>query len=141
MPRSRGWRERGTSLLATAEQCLEEQLQGKLEFPRVERASYSAEVASTEVVADSAVVSVTLELSVVPGVEGLHPELNTATAFRIEHKVLEERQVPVVSPGAADRVERQISVGSGSRGRKVCRVEPFLNGVGIRDRTVVVRPV
>src|ERR1700677_1364556 len=141
MPRSRGWRERGTSLLATAKRCLEEQLQGKLEFPRVERASDSAEVAGTEVVADTAVVNVTLELYVVPGVEGFHAELNAATAFRIEHEVLKERQVPVVSAGAANCVERQIPVSSGSWGRKVCRVEPLLNGVGIGDGTIHVWPV
>ena len=74
---------------------LEERLQGQLEYSGVERASYGPEVSSSEFGADSAVIAVTLELGVVPNVEALRSELEFETLG--EGKVLQERQVPVVT--------------------------------------------
>jgi len=69
---------------------LVDQLQAELKFSRVESCRYRAEVAGAKVGADAAIVIVTLELGVVPGVEGFDAELDTAPALLAEYKTLKE---------------------------------------------------
>ena len=70
---------------------LEKQLQSELKFPRVKCRSDSAEVTGALVQANASVVVIALELSVVPGVEGLDAKLDPAAAFLADHEILEER--------------------------------------------------
>ena len=60
---------------------LVDQLQSELKFSRVECCRNRTEVAGPEIVADAAIVVVTLELGVVPGVKSLHTELDSAPSL------------------------------------------------------------
>ena len=86
------------SSLAAEISQLEVQLQPELHDARVPGRGELTEVAGSEVVAD------VVELCVVEGVKGFHPEFQAAAAFFAEDKVLEERQVPVVSTLCSQRV-------------------------------------
>jgi len=88
----------------------EEQLQAKLEFPWVKRRRHGAKVAGSLTRTDSAVVGVTLELRMVPGVESFHAELDPAASLLTDDEILEERKVPVVAAGTPQSVEAQIPV-------------------------------
>ena len=69
---------------------LVDQLQSKLEFSRIKGASDGTKVARALVEADTAVVVITLELRVVPGVEGVRAELDAAAPFLANDEALEE---------------------------------------------------
>src|ERR1700691_6391319 len=89
---------------------LEEQLQSELKFPRVKCRSDGAKVTGALVHADTSVVGIALELSMVPSVESLDAKLEPAAARFADYEILEERQIPVVATRTAQRVEPQIAV-------------------------------
>src|SRR5580698_7556176 len=131
-----------------AREKLEEQLQSELKFPRVKCRSDSAEVTGALVHADTSVVGVALELSMVPGVEGLKAKLDAAATGFADDEILEERQIPVVATRTAQRVEPQIPIAICARAtrsarwtRKNCRIEPLVDGLRVRDAPRHVRPV
>jgi len=87
------------------------QLQAELERPRVMRGCDLAEVAVREGVADI------VKLRVVPNVEELRPELQTAAAL-VEGERLEERQIPVIAARTTHTIEGHIAPVAGQRGRE-----------------------
>ena len=105
MPRSRVFDVNGAKSLLPLRSSLVDQLDPELEFSRVERGGDGTKVAGSFVDADAAVVDIALELCVIPGVEALRAELDTAAARFADEKTLEEREVPIVTAGTAQPVE------------------------------------
>src|SRR5579862_398787 len=120
---------------------LVDNLQSQLEFSRIKSGRHRAEVARPLVKADASIVDVALELRMVPGVEGLRPEFNSAAALRAEYEVFQKRQVPVVAARTAQRIKPKIPPRAGSRGRKHRRVKPFGRRLRIRNRSVYIWPI
>ena len=87
------------------------QLQAELERPRVMRACDLPEIAIRKARANA------VELSVVPDVEELSPEFQTAAAL-VEGEGLEERQIPVITARTTHAVEGHIAPFAGDRGRE-----------------------
>ena len=84
------------------------QLHCKLELSARECVSDLTEVTGAEVSANAAAILVAFELRMVKGVETLRTKLHVE-ALR-EGKVLEQRQVKVVSARTANRVEPEIAI-------------------------------
>jgi hypothetical protein len=97
-PAHEDFRGQGMSLLGTR---LVDQLETELEFSRIEGPRNRAKVAGSHVQADATVIGITLELRMVPSVEGIRAELDAAASLFTDDKVLEERQVPVVAARTA----------------------------------------
>src|SRR4029077_7206817 len=100
-------------------QCcdLEVQLQPELHNARIEGRGELAEVAGGERVADL------VELGVIPGVERLGAELQTAATSFAEDEALEQGDVPVVAAGATRYVVAQVSEGTNGRFRERTRID------------------
>jgi len=102
-------------------------LRSQLEDSRIEGRSDLAEVGRTETVADL------VELRVVPRVEAFRAEFEAAAASFVEHKALEQREVPVVAAGSAQGIVSCVAEGA-NRGVHECRcIEPLTDLVGIRN--------
>lgn len=71
-------------------QPLKDDLHSELELSRVESGSDGAEVAGAFAGADAAVVDITLELRVIPGIECVCPELDAAATRFANHEALEK---------------------------------------------------
>src|SRR5580704_14322133 len=69
------------------------------------------------------------ELRVIPGVEGLRPELDPGTFFDVE--ILVQRQVPVVAARAFHDALRSIAPGERSWLSESVRTEPLAEGMRI----------
>jgi len=120
---------------------LVDDLQPQLKFSRIKGTSDSAKIPRSLVKADAAVIDIALELGMVPGIEGLRPELNAAASLRAQDKILQKGKVPVVAARATQRIKSQISICSRGRRRKYRWIKPFGRRLGIRNRSVYVWPV
>jgi len=121
---------------------LEGELEAELELPAVKRGSDLAKVTAPYIEADPAVVVVTVELGVIPGVEGVCPELQFEPLR--EGEGLLERQVKVVPTGTADGIESKVTVAVWAckavpvrrdRSREISG-EPLGSGLWVRDTTI-----
>src|ERR1700678_278366 len=120
---------------------LEDYLQSELEFSRIESVGDGAKIACTLIDADASVVDVALELRVVPGVEGLRTELDAAATLRTDYEVLQQSQVPIVTPRATQRIEAQVPVSSGRRSGEGRGIEPLARILRVADRSGYVRTI
>src|SRR5271169_1986693 len=118
------------------------QLQCELELPAVKSTSDGAKVAGAKVGADTAIIGVTLELSVVPHVERVCTELHVEALG--DGAVLEQRHVPIVAARTAQRVVPEVAVAiracNTGRSRKDRRIEPFRGGFRISNRAGYIWP-
>src|SRR6202046_3106859 len=114
---------------------LENQLQCELELAAIVCGLDFTEIAGSQVRADPAGIRVAFKLSVIEGVEGLCAELHAEPLGESEAFV--ERQVKVIAPRTADRIESQIAVAIGAgeaRRRSEYRgAKPLPNSFRIRD--------
>ena len=85
-------------LTIAPEERLEVELRPKLEDSRIKGAGDLAEVAGTKPVADL------IEFGMVPDIKAFRTKFEPAPRFSLKVETLEERQIPVVTPGAAQRV-------------------------------------
>jgi hypothetical protein len=119
---------------------LEDQLRTELERSRVKGRSHLAEVRRAQVSADSP-IHVTLELGMVPYVEGIGTELECATARFADDEILEQRHIPVVTSWSANRTVLQAPPSAIDRSCKGGRVKPLSDRVWVIERTDEVRTV
>lgn len=82
-------------LTIAPEERLEVQFSPKLKHSRIKGAGHLPEVAGTKRIADL------IELSMVPGIEAFRTKFEPAASSFIQNEALEERQIPVVTSGAA----------------------------------------
>src|ERR1700722_3038430 len=118
---------------------LEDCLQCELELPGIECIRDRAKVTGTYVRADAAIIGVTFELRVIPGIEAVRAELHVEALG--DGEVLEQREIPVVTAGTAQCIETKITVGPKRWCGKGRRVEPRAYSLRIRDRPVYLWPV
>src|SRR5439155_26657480 len=108
---------------------LEIQLQSQLNDARIVSVLDLTEVACAEVVADSVVQSVALELCMVPQVEELRAKLKVAPSLFAEHEVLEQGNIPILATWPTDGVAFSVAPAvwsADANRRRVDRgVEPF----------------
>src|SRR5580704_17631136 len=84
------------------------QLQAELELAAVKRRCDLTKVAGSKAVADTAVIGITLELSVIPGVKGISAELQLEPFG--EGEELLQREVEVVATRTTNGIERCVAI-------------------------------
>jgi hypothetical protein len=107
---------------------LEVRLQRELHNPRVEGRGVLAEVTRAKVAADL------VELGVIPRIESLDAEFQSAATSLAEDEALEQREVPVVATGPTHRVVAQIAKRTQRRKRKGRGIEVLDDLVPSTDR-------
>jgi hypothetical protein len=95
-----------------------------LELSRIEGSSDGAKVGGTKGCADASVISIALPLSVVPDVEGIRAEFDTAVSRLADDEALEQREIPVVTTRAADRVKSEVAPCARRRRSERRRIKP-----------------
>ena len=111
------------------------QLGSKLKDSWIERACYLAKIARSERIADL------VELGVIPCVEALRAQLESAAPSFIDHETLEQRKIPIVATGAPQRVMSCIAPATHGRIHESICVEPRGSRVRIRNAADLVRTV
>ena len=92
---------------------LEDQPCSKLKFSWIEGSRDRTEVPGTGIETDATGVDVSAELGVIPGVECICAKLEAAAARFVDQEALEQREIPVLTAGATQRVESEIAVDIG----------------------------
>ena len=111
------------------------QLGPKLKDAWIEGACHLAKVARPARVADL------VELGVVPRVEAFRTQFESAAPSFIDDETLEQRKIPIVTAGTAERVMPRIAPATDGWIRERIGVEPLGNRVRIRDTADPVRAV
>src|ERR1700760_1044656 len=107
----------------------------ELKDPWVKSRGHLTEIARAKPVADL------VDLGVVPDVKALSAKLEPPGPIRAEGEALEEREVPVVSAWAAQRVEASIAPVTDRRSCERCCIEPLADLAGIRNAADLVRAI
>jgi hypothetical protein len=98
------------------------------------RAGDSAEVAGAQIGADPVVDAVTLPLGVVPDVVEFRAELQVDAPRFVEHEILEDGHVPVLTARAVHAVVGFVAPSPRCRSGEGRGIEPFLHGMRVRER-------